>query len=187
VKSQAQASSQPLDTEPSATPPTFNRKLGTANCKLKTSLGMPESTSPAAGTANATLVPRTDSNPGGLGIREAVLRDPLNPVHRIADRLLPYLRVLVEAFHPEQIILFGSYAYGVPTTHSDVDLLVVMKHDESSLRQRIAVRKEWWKMPRKESLLAIDLIIVSPERHRERLEHAAGFYDTIVHQGLSLL
>ena len=28
-------------------------------------------------------------------IREDVLRDPRHPVHRIADRLLPYLRVLV--------------------------------------------------------------------------------------------
>ena len=47
-------------------------------------------------------------------IREDTLRDPRYPVHRIADRLLPYLRVLVEQFKPEQVILFGSYAYGNP-------------------------------------------------------------------------
>jgi len=38
-------------------------------------------------------------------IREDVLRDPRYPVHRIADRLLPYLKVLVEQFQPEQVIL----------------------------------------------------------------------------------
>ena len=47
-------------------------------------------------------------------IREDVLRDPRYPVHRIADRLLPYLRVLVEQFRPAQVILFGSYACGQP-------------------------------------------------------------------------
>ena len=59
-----------------------------------------------------------------VAIREDVLRDARYPVHQIAERLLPYLRVLVEQFHPQQVILFGSYAYGAPNEHSDVDLLV---------------------------------------------------------------
>ena len=59
------------------------------------------------------------------GIREEVLRDERYPVHRIADALLPYLRVLVGKFSPERVVLFGSYAYGKPTADSDVDLLVV--------------------------------------------------------------
>ena len=33
---------------------------------------------------------------------------------------------IAENFDPEQIILFGSHAYGKPTAWSDVDLLVVM-------------------------------------------------------------
>jgi predicted nucleotidyltransferase len=32
---------------------------------------------------------------------------------------------IVDAIHPIKIILFGSYAYGNPTTDSDVDLVVV--------------------------------------------------------------
>lgn len=36
---------------------------------------------------------------------------------------------IVEQFDPEQIILFGSYAYGDPTPDSDVDLLVIMDSD----------------------------------------------------------
>jgi predicted nucleotidyltransferase len=53
--------------------------------------------------------------------------DPRCPVHRIADVLEPYLRVIVERFHPEKIILFGSQAYGKPDEHSGVDLLFVRK------------------------------------------------------------
>jgi predicted nucleotidyltransferase len=37
-----------------------------------------------------------------------------------------YARAIAERFHPDKIILFGSYAYGTPTPDSDVDLLVVM-------------------------------------------------------------
>src|SRR5437867_11994209 len=42
-------------------------------------------------------------------------------------------RQVVEQFHPQKVILFGSYAYGQPTEDSDVDLLVVMDTDESPL------------------------------------------------------
>ena len=43
-------------------------------------------------------------------------------------------RQIVQQFHPQKVILFGSYAYGQPTEDSDVDLLVVMDTDESPLR-----------------------------------------------------
>ena len=33
---------------------------------------------------------------------------------------------IADKFNPEEIILFGSHAYGKPTAWSDVDLLVVM-------------------------------------------------------------
>jgi predicted nucleotidyltransferase len=35
-------------------------------------------------------------------------------------------RRIAKEFDPERIILFGSYAYGNPSPHSDVDLLVIM-------------------------------------------------------------
>src|SRR5437899_3061994 len=50
-------------------------------------------------------------NNRGLIARTAIRR----LVERIAER-----------FQPEQIILFGSYAYGTPRADSDVDVLVVM-------------------------------------------------------------
>jgi len=121
-------------------------------------------------------------------VREEVLRDTRYPVHKIADQLLPYLRVLVEQFHPEQVILFGSYAYGEPTRDSDVDLLILTDNaTESPLKQRVHIRQAWWNMPRTQALLPFDLLVVSPERHRERLASAAGFYDSIVRRGLRLV
>ncbi len=41
------------------------------------------------------------------------------------DILKEAVRRLVEKFHPEKIILFGSQARGTADKHSDVDLLVI--------------------------------------------------------------
>lgn len=44
---------------------------------------------------------------------------------------------IVEGYQPDRIILFGSYAYGTPTEHSDLDLLVVKGADERRKIERI--------------------------------------------------
>ncbi|MBM4078966.1 MAG: nucleotidyltransferase domain-containing protein [Planctomycetes bacterium] len=46
---------------------------------------------------------------------------------------------LVPEFHPEEIILFGSHAWGTPTEDSDLDLLVVVSESKETPHQR-AVR-----------------------------------------------
>jgi predicted nucleotidyltransferase len=64
-------------------------------------------------------------------LQRDILRDRRYPVHQIADQLEPYLELLVERFQPEQVVLFGSYAYGHPDRDSDIDLLVVMPLQQS--------------------------------------------------------
>jgi predicted nucleotidyltransferase len=46
------------------------------------------------------------------------------------------IRRLVAEFQPEQIILFGSHAWGTPDEDSDVDLLVIVPHSDISPTQR---------------------------------------------------
>jgi uncharacterized protein len=45
-------------------------------------------------------------------------------------------RRLVEEFDAEQVILFGSHAWGTPTDDSDVDLLVVVREDSAPASRR---------------------------------------------------
>ena len=53
-------------------------------------------------------------------------------VERVDEEFLKeVVKRIVSAVDPEKIILFGSYAYGMPKKESDLDLLVVVK--ESSL------------------------------------------------------
>ncbi len=54
------------------------------------------------------------------------------------ERLQEVARRIVEAFAPERIILFGSYAWGEPTPHSDVDLLIVRDPTCSGVAQPLA-------------------------------------------------
>src|SRR5689334_22867681 len=42
----------------------------------------------------------------------------------VGRSLRPAVQRIVDGLNPEKIILFGSYAYGKPNPHSDVDLLV---------------------------------------------------------------
>jgi len=43
---------------------------------------------------------------------------------------------LVEEFQPEQIILFGSQVWGVPTSGSDIDLMVIVPQSDLSEYER---------------------------------------------------
>ncbi|MFB3892850.1 MAG: nucleotidyltransferase domain-containing protein [Phycisphaerae bacterium] len=49
----------------------------------------------------------------------------------VDDTLLQEMvRRLVEEFHPEQVILIGSRAWGTPGPDSDVDLLVIVSDSD---------------------------------------------------------
>jgi uncharacterized protein len=87
-----------------------------------------------------------------------------------------YARAIAEEFHPDKIILFGSYAYGTPNEDSDVDLLVVMPaynpHDQAvRIRYRLAAP------------FPLDLIIRTPKEMKWRLEEGESFHTSIVSQG----
>lgn len=55
----------------------------------------------------------------------------------LTDNLLTTITYrLVSQFQPEQVILFGSYAWGNPTVDSDVDLMVIVRESSLSDYQR---------------------------------------------------
>ncbi|MBI4769160.1 MAG: nucleotidyltransferase domain-containing protein [Chloroflexi bacterium] len=57
------------------------------------------------------------------------------------------IRRIVEAYAPDKIILYGSYAYGTPGPESDFDLLIVKETAEPPRDRRFAVRKAVWPLP----------------------------------------
>jgi predicted nucleotidyltransferase len=87
-----------------------------------------------------------------------------------------YVRKIVERFQPEKVILFGSRAYGVPHSGSDVDILVVMP-TRSEINQA-------WKidatLPRNFSL---HLIVRTPNNIEWRLREGDWFLREIIARG----
>ena len=108
-------------------------------------------------------------------IPEPVRRLPSGRIPRAAIRR--YVRQIVERFHPDRVILFGSHAYGTPDEGSDVDLLVVMPA-KNELSQSIRIRQALW------APFPMDLFVVRPETLAKRLEWEDPYMVEIIDKGI---
>jgi hypothetical protein len=111
------------------------------------------------------------------------LRDSRYPVHKTADLIEPYLRAIVENIHPVKIILFGSQAYGIPTVHSDYDLLIIRKEISSEKQSNLEIRRLF--RPIRPSL-PFTLLSKTPEQIHERQMVRSPFYEEILGKGLEV-
>lgn len=75
---------------------------------------------------------------------------------------------LGKQFHPERIILFGSYARGSADEHSEVDLLVVCSFEGS--RRKLMVEMD---RTLRGLNFARDIVVITPEEF-ERDRHIPG-------------
>ena len=87
---------------------------------------------------------------------------------------------IARRFQPERIILFGSYAYGTPTEDSDVDFLVVMPFEGRTAKEALNIRSAVY------AGFAIDLIPITPERLKYRLEGKDFFLREVITKGKTL-
>jgi len=108
----------------------------------------------------------------------------MNPVHIIGfkpvtdDALEQMTRRIVEKFRPEKVILFGSFAYGKPTPHSDVDLLVVMRSRKPKAERKMAVSDLF--RPR---LFPMDFLVLTPSELKRRLRRIDPFIHDVIEKG----
>jgi predicted nucleotidyltransferase len=84
---------------------------------------------------------------------------------------------IVAKFQPQKIILFGSHAYGTPSTDSDVDLLVLM---DTPLRNRqqavqIALAIDYH--------FGLDLLVRNPQEFERRIALGDFFLRDIATKG----
>ena len=73
-------------------------------------------------------------------------------------------RKIAERFHPERIILFGSYARGKATEDSDLDLYIELDDPGPRGRGWIPIRR----MLGEDYLFPFDVIVRTPDVTRER-------------------
>ncbi len=84
------------------------------------------------------------------------------------DQIRKIVHKIVKNFKPKKVILFGSYANGIPTEESDIDLLIIKDSDLPSHLQNRKVRKilSGFKVP-------ID-VIVKPSKEFETYKDIIG-------------
>jgi predicted nucleotidyltransferase len=87
---------------------------------------------------------------------------------------------IARAFNPDRIILFGSHAYGQPSSDSDVDILVVLSFSGKPVRKAIEIRNKV------NAEMPLDLIVRTPEQLAERLAQNDWFMREIVERGRTL-
>jgi predicted nucleotidyltransferase len=92
-------------------------------------------------------------------------------------RLQEIAQRIVEAFDPERIILFGSYATGQPTPDSNVGLLVVMGNGDPPARRSAEIARTLLDIP-----FPIDIMVRTPEE----LEHRIDIGDYFIQEILEL-
>lgn len=75
------------------------------------------------------------------------------------------VRRIVNRFHPDRVILFGSHARGTAGPDSDVDLLIVMSVTGSKRGKQLEVRRGLH-----EFKVSKDIIVTTPEDFEWRKE-----------------
>jgi uncharacterized protein len=79
---------------------------------------------------------------------------------------------------PDKIILFGSYAYGMPTPDSDVDLLVIMETTASTKDRYLAVSDLIYPRP-----FPVDILVKTNDEISRAIAKGDFFIREIVTQG----
>jgi len=89
-------------------------------------------------------------------------------------------RQIVHQFHPQKVILFGSYAYGQPTEDSDVDLLVVMDTDEPPLHAAAQIAATI------EHPFPLDIVVRTPAEFAAAVQRQGVFATEVATKGVTL-
>lgn len=85
---------------------------------------------------------------------------------------------LVREFRPERIVLFGSQARGTAEAGSDVDLLVVMRFEGSTLHQTTLLYRAL-----KDRTVPVDLVVHTPGEISTRLRENDPFISAVMRDG----
>jgi len=88
---------------------------------------------------------------------------------------------LGEAAQASQVILFGSYARGEATEHSDVDFLVVAQTDLPRHKRAVELYKQFHPYP-----FGMDIVVYTPQEVQEGKKSALTFVSTVLREGKTL-
>ena len=89
-------------------------------------------------------------------------------------------QLLIAAYAPEKIILFGSYAHGEPHTDSDIDLLIIKETDKRPLDRWMEVKRL---LRDRNRTVSISPLVYTRREIEERLAMKDFFIKEILEKG----
>jgi predicted nucleotidyltransferase len=96
----------------------------------------------------------------------------------VEDVLQEIVRRIVEAVHPDKIILFGSYARGEANEHSDLDLMVIAPSDAPPGKRTKPILKAL-----RGILFPKDVVWYTQEELDEWADEPGHFVSNVLHEG----
>ena len=96
---------------------------------------------------------------------------------KIIENIVNLLR---DNYKPEKVILFGSYAWGLPTEESDIDLLVIKDTKSTFFKRLLEVRRIVSDARRG---YAFEPLVLTPQELEDRIRNKDSFFVEILNQG----
>ena len=90
------------------------------------------------------------------------------------------LTKLLTNYAPQKVILFGSYAYGMPRQDSDIDLLIIKETSERFLDRWVTVRRILSDPAR---IVPLETLVLTPQEVERRLAIGDQFLAEILDKG----
>ena len=101
-------------------------------------------------------------------------------------KYLPEIIRNIKQINPHKIILFGSYASGVFSEDSDLDLVVILdspeiaKNYDEKMRNRLLVRRNIYALSKR---VPVDLVVYTKGEYDIISESGSSFYNEIKKSG----
>lgn len=102
------------------------------------------------------------------------------------NKYLPLIIEKLKTIQPYKVILFGSYAYGVPDEDSDIDLLVVLNSEkmpqnfQENMDNKLFVRNVLQELNKR---VSIDLIVHTRPMYKKFNEMGSMFSRELLERG----
>ena len=91
------------------------------------------------------------------------------------------VKVILELYDPEEIILFGSYAKGDENLQSDIDLLIIKQTPLLRQHRGLDIVSHLKRFPQK-----FDLLFYTPSEILEKKQAPYSFINSILISGISV-
>jgi predicted nucleotidyltransferase len=105
---------------------------------------------------------------------------------KIVNEIIEFLKPL----DPVKVILFGSYAYGIPDADSDIDLYIVTKENftPKTFEENLQIKKQVYQaLSSFRKKYASDILVHTLPVHQKFIELGSSFSKEIMQKGINLI